>query len=51
MLKNKLNKSFYTRNVVTVAKETLGKIFVRIENGEKLSGKIIEVEAYHGGNR
>ncbi len=48
MLKNKLNKSFYTRDVITVAREALGKIFVRIENGEKLSGKIVEVEAYHG---
>ena len=44
----KLNKKFYIRDVISVAKETLGKTFVRIENCKKLSGKIVEVEAYHG---
>ncbi len=45
----KLTRSFYTRNVLTVAKELLGKIFVKVENGNKiLSGYIVEVEAYKG---
>jgi DNA-3-methyladenine glycosylase len=44
----KLPQSFYTRDVHTVAKELLGKYFVRIFNGKKLFGKIVEVEAYDG---
>ncbi len=44
----KLGKEFYTRNTITVAKELLGKIFVKKENGIYLSGKIVEVEAYDG---
>ncbi|MEA3500066.1 MAG: DNA-3-methyladenine glycosylase [Candidatus Marinimicrobia bacterium] len=48
MLKNKLNKSFYTRDVITVAREVLGKIFVNKIGDVLLSGKVVEVEAYHG---
>ena len=44
----KLPKNFYTRNVHTVAKELLGKTFVRRLNNTFLSGKIVEVEAYDG---
>lgn len=45
---NKLPRKFYLRNVHTIAKELLGKIFVRKINGQILSGKIVEVEAYDG---
>ena len=44
----KLKRRFYTRNTLTVAKELLGKIIVKNENGNVLSGKIVEVEAYDG---
>ncbi len=48
-LKNpKLEKDFYTRELLTVAKELLGKLFVKINDGKILAGKIVEVEAYHG---
>jgi len=47
-LNNKLPREFYIRNLLTVAKELLGKIFVKIENGKYYSGKIVEVEAYDG---
>jgi len=44
----KLSESFYKRNVHIVAKELLGKIFVRKISDKILSGKIVEVEAYDG---
>ena len=44
----KLKRSFYTRDVLTVAKELLGKILVKNEDGVVLAGKIVEVEAYDG---
>ena len=44
----KLKRNFYTRDVLTVAKDLLGKILVKNENGITLSGKIVEVEAYDG---
>jgi DNA-3-methyladenine glycosylase len=44
----KLPRKFYTRDVLTVAKELLGKILVKTENGVTLSGIIVEVEAYDG---
>ena len=49
-MSDKLTKDFYTRNVLIVAREVLGKIFVFDEkqNGKKLSAKIVEVEAYDG---
>jgi DNA-3-methyladenine glycosylase (3mg) len=40
--------SFYTRKSLTVARELLGKTFVRIINGKILSGLIVETEAYTG---
>jgi len=45
---NKLPLKFYQRNVHKVAKELLGKIFVRKFNCEYLSGRIVEIEAYDG---
>ena len=44
----KLPRSFYKRNVITVAQELLGKILVRVENNNTYAGKIVEVEAYDG---
>ncbi len=46
--KNKLPKSFYTRNTLIVAKDLLGKILVKKQSGKILAGKIVEVEAYDG---
>lgn len=43
-----LKKSFYSRNPIIVAKELIGKILVRELNGEIISGRIIEIEAYNG---
>lgn len=44
----KLKKSFYSKEVVTVAKNLLGKILVKKTGKDCLAGKIVEVEAYHG---
>ena len=44
----KLTKKFYKRNVLTVAKELLGKVFVVKKKKQYLCGKIVEVEAYDG---
>ncbi|MDH7516444.1 MAG: DNA-3-methyladenine glycosylase [Bacteroidota bacterium] len=38
---------FYRRSTLEVACDLLGKIFVRIVEGEALAGRIVEVEAYH----
>lgn len=47
---NKLLRSFYTRpNVVTVARELLGKLLVvPAADGQRVSGVIVETEAYRG---
>lgn len=44
----KLNKSFYTRDTVTVAKELLGKFIFKKSGRNYLCGKIVETEAYLG---
>lgn len=46
---NQLKREFYTRGLITVAKELLGKIIVKKSDRQYLTGKIVEVEAYHGG--
>jgi DNA-3-methyladenine glycosylase len=44
-----LKEAFYTRHdVVTIARELIGKILVTEWNGEKTSGRIVETEAYNG---
>jgi len=44
----KLPGKFYTRSLITVAKELLGKILVKNTDGILYSGIITEVEAYDG---
>lgn len=44
----KLNREFYNRPTLNVAKELLGKNLVHYINGNRLVGKIVEVEAYIG---
>jgi DNA-3-methyladenine glycosylase len=44
----KLPRNFYTRNVITVAKELLGKVLIKKEGKQLLSGLIVETEAYDG---
>jgi DNA-3-methyladenine glycosylase len=45
----KLDVSFYNRsNVVTIAKDLLGKILVTSFNNDITTGRIVETEAYNG---
>lgn len=44
----KLNRDFYSRDTIIVAKELLGKILVHNTGGNVLKGKIVETEAYLG---
>lgn len=44
----KLTREFYNRDSTLVAQELLGKILVHEVGGQKLSVKIVEVEAYMG---
>ena len=43
-----LAKKFYSRPVLTVARDLLGKILVKVESDKLLTGRIVEVEAYDG---
>ncbi len=44
----KLSKSFYCRDLLTVAKELLGKVLVKKNPKSLLAARIVEVEAYDG---
>ena len=44
----RLGRDFYRRSTLTVAQELLGKRLVRVADGQRLSGIIVEVEAYIG---
>ncbi len=44
----KLDREFYNRDSIIVAKELLGKTLVHEVDGQKISAKIVEVEAYMG---
>ncbi|MBL7062761.1 MAG: DNA-3-methyladenine glycosylase [Anaerolineae bacterium] len=45
-----LSHDFFARDTLTVARELLGQRLVRVLDGERLSGHIVEVEAYIGEN-
>ena len=44
----KLEREFYNRDSIVVAKELLGKVLVHEIDGQRISAKIIETEAYMG---
>lgn len=44
----RLYREFYNRNTLIVAKELLGKVLVHEINGQNISAKIVESEAYMG---
>ncbi len=44
----RLERDFYARDTLTVARELLGKRLVRHLEGRRVSGRIVEVEAYIG---
>ncbi len=44
----KLNRDFYSRDTLTVAKDLLGTILVHNIDGHILKGKIVETEGYLG---
>lgn len=48
--RQRLDESFFKQPCADLAKNLLGKIFVRVLNdGTKLSARIVETEAYPGG--
>lgn len=47
-LSQKLPRSFYDRDTVTVARDLLGTFLVHVVEGVELIGRIVEVEAYLG---
>jgi DNA-3-methyladenine glycosylase len=44
----RLGRDFFARDTLTVARELLGQRLVRVQDGQRLSGRIVEVEAYVG---
>lgn len=44
----RLERNFFARDTLTVARELLGQRLVRVLDGARLSGRIVEVEAYVG---
>jgi len=44
----RLGRDFFARDTLTVARELLGQRLVRVLDGVRLSGRIVEVEAYIG---
>lgn len=44
----KLDRAFYNRDAILVAKELLGKVLVHEIGGQRISARIVETEAYMG---
>lgn len=44
----KLDRAFYSRDSISVAKALLGKVLVRETEGERIAVRIVETEAYMG---
>ncbi len=47
-MKKRLDREFYNRSTLKIAKELLGKYLVIEKDGNYVSGKIVETEAYIG---
>lgn len=47
-MKKRLDRKFFERSTLVVARELLGKYLVRRADGELLRARIVETEAYHG---
>jgi len=45
---SRLPRDFFARDTLAVARELLGQRLVRLLNGQRLAGRIVEVEAYVG---
>jgi DNA-3-methyladenine glycosylase len=45
---SRLSRDFFARDTLTVARELLGQQLVRVLDSKRLSGRIVEVEAYIG---
>lgn len=45
-----LPRDFYVRDPRAVSRDLLGKVLVRRQRGQRLTGRIVEVEAYLGAN-
>ena len=44
----RLSRAFYARDTLTVARQLLGQRLVRLVDGQRIAGRIVEVEAYIG---
>lgn len=47
-MRDRLERGFFARETLTVARELLGQRLVSVESGRRVSGTIVEVEAYMG---
>ena len=45
---NKLEREFYKESSIQLAQDLIGKLLVHKINGKRISGRIVEVEAYMG---
>ncbi len=45
---SRLKRDFFARDTLTVARDLLGQRLVRVEDGRRLVGRIVEAEAYVG---